>query len=600
MKRLLLVMLSISWLGLSAQTFDTMAPTATGVSDAFRNYSKLNPAVPVSQKSLSLSLSGDGDQALEFEVPNQFYIPRLPVGDVNTPDGINTKTLSSRADSINLSAPVIAPASTMYNQTANGVLPVTQKANYVGLGNGFNAWTNQGLLPPDTTMAVGNNQIVQWVNLRLTVLNKATGALLLGGSGYVNGNQIWSGLGATSVCATKNQGDPVLQYDRTVGRWILSQFAFNTATGTASPFRVYPSAPYAMCFAVSQTNDATGAYNLYQFTFSALTDYPKIGVWTDGLYLTTNNFSFSTTTGLSSYIGSMICAFDKAAMIGGGAAGGVCFSGLDATHFGAVPADFEGTIAPPAGAAEYIVSNDWFTKNNPPYFVLLRRFHPDFVTPANSTLNDGFGGAFDSAVTLPFDNSVIGACGDGGGACVPQPGTTRVLDTLSMRAMYRAAYRNMGSNRESILFTESVGPVGAAKAGIQLVEIRNPAANPPQIYNNVNFNPDGTSRWMGSVASDKLGNILVGYSASSGTIPPSIRITGRQRNDIKSTVRGEINVITGTGNQTSSAQRWGDYSTMQIDPDDDCTFWYTQEFTNNSSSANWATQIFGYKFNNCN
>jgi hypothetical protein len=568
----LLVLSSLAVLGLSAQTPTAITASASGVSDSFSNYSKLNP----------LSPSSDDDG--EFEIPNQFYIPR---------GGVNKAT-----QNVSTSA-VTAPASTMFNQTSNGTLPITVLANYVGMGNGFNAWTNQGLLPPDTTLAVGNNQIVQWVNLRLTVLNKTTGALLLPGSGYVQANQIWAGLGASSVCATKNQGDPTLQYDRMSARWVLAQFSFNTTAATNPPHAAFPSAPYAMCFAVSQTNDATGAYNLYQFTFPNLTDYPKIGIWPDGLYLTTNDFSFSTVTGASSYVGSRICAFTEAAMIAGTAATAICFSGLDAQHFASLPGDFEGTLAPPLGATQYILSGDWFTKNNPPYFLQLRRFKPDFVTPANSTLNDGFGGVSDSFVSLPFDNSVIGACGDGGGACVPQPGTTRLLDTLSMRPMYRLAYRNLGPNREALVFTQSVDPVGGAVAGIQLVEIRNPGANPPSIYNNVNFNPDATNRWMGGAATDKLGNIGVGYSVSSGTISPGIRIAGRLRNDIRSTLRGEQNVKVGSNSQTSAAQRWGDYSTMQIDPDDDCTFWYTTEYTNNASSANWATQIISFRFNSC-
>jgi hypothetical protein len=471
----LVVLSSIGMFGLFSQTPTAITPAITAVSDSFRNYSKANAPVPTDSE--------------EVEVPNQFYIPR---GASATP----------RAKA-NPSALTPAP-SPMFNQTTNGTLPVTLLANYVGLGNGFNGWTNQGLLPPDTTMAVGNNQIVQWVNLRLTVLNKTTGALLLPGSGYVNGNQIWSALGATSVCATRNQGDPVLQYDRMAGRWILSQFAFNTATATASPFRVYPSAPYAMCFAVSQTNDATGVFALYEYIFTVLPDYPKIGIWPDGVYLTTNDFSYSTTTGLSSYVGTRICSFDRPAMIAGTGAAGVCFSGLNPEHFASLPGDFEGTLPPPANTAAYIISGDWFTKNNPPYFLQLRRFKPDFVTPANSTLNDGLGGAADSFVSLPFDSSVIGSCGDNGGQCVPQPGTVRLLDTLSMRPMYRLAYRNLGANRESLVFTQSVDPVGSAVAGIQLVEIRNPAANPPTIYNNVNFNPDSTNRWMGAAATDKL------------------------------------------------------------------------------------------------
>ena len=556
MKRLL-ILSSVAALCLSAQTPIGITPSAQGVSDPFVAYSRLNPLVP------------SADDAEGVEVPNQLYIPR-----------------GAQQPSARIAPAVATLPSTMYNQTTNGLLPVTVGANYIGLGNGFNLWTNQGLLPSDTTLAVGNNQIVQWVNVRLTVLQKDTGALLLPGSGYVQANQIWAGFPATSICRTKNNGDPTVQYDRLAKQWLLHQFAFNS-TNTQN----------GMCFAVSKTNDATGAYYLYEYDFpNLLPDYPKIGVWPDAYYLTANDFKYPG----GSYNGTKVCAFDRLAMITGAAAAGVCFiSGTDGQQFASVPGDFEGTLAPPAGAAAYILNGDWFSKNFPPYFLQLRRFKPNFVTPAASTLDDGYGGGAGSFVSLPFDNSVIGSCGDGGGACVPQPGTTRKLDTLSMRPMYRLAYRNLGVGRESLVFTESVDPIGAAVAGIQVVEIRNPGANPPAVWNNVNFNPDATNRWMGAAATDKLGNIGLGYSVGTATLSPGIRIAGRLVNDIRNTLRGELNVKAGTGAQTSSAQRWGDYSTMQIDPDDDCTFWFTTEYTNNTSSANWATQIISFKFNNC-
>jgi hypothetical protein len=575
----LLILNAVTLLALSAQAPEALAPPLTGVSESFRTYAGRNLFA-------AFSTAADGEDAVN---PNQLYIPRL----------------TANAPLSRIAAPlaVTAAPSSMFNQTTGGTLPVTMVGNFAGLGAGFNAsWTNQNLLPPDTTLAVGNNQIVQWVNLRVTVLDKANGASLLGGSGFVTGNQVWAGLPVTSVCRNQNQGDPVLQYDRMANRWVLSQFAFGTATATATPFRVFPAAPYALCLAVSQTNDATGTFNLQEFTLPALPDYPKLGVWTDAYYLTSNDFSFSTVTGLSTYIGSRVCGFDRSAILLGSPAGGVCFSGLAADHFAMLPGDFEGTLIPPANAAEYVISTDWFTKNAPPYVMELRRFKPDFVTPANSTLNDGLGGATDSFVAMPFDNSVIGSCNDNGGQCVPQPGTVRVLDSLSMRPMYRLAYRNLGANREVLVFTASITPqTGTAAAGVQMVEIRNPSANPPSIFNNVNFNPDSTSRWMAAAATDKLGNIALGYSVSSATVNPGIRIAGRLRNDIRSTLRGEINVQLGAAgsNQTSTAQRWGDYSTMQIDPADDCTFWYTQEYTSSSSSANWATRIIGFKFNSC-
>ena len=560
MKNVLLISI-LTALVLAAQTPVVMTPASTGTSDTFQNYSKANPAVP------------DADADADVEVPNTLYIPKP------APTAARAQSPSS----------VTGATSTMYIQTTNGTLPAAITANYVGLGNGFNGWTNQGLLPSDTTLGVGNGQIVQWVNLRLTILNKSTGAPLLSGSGYVQANQVWAGLASTSICRTQNNGDPTVQYDRLANRWILHQFAFNS-TNTQNAF----------CFAVSQTNDATGAYNLYEYDFAnSLPDYPKIGVWPDAYYITANNFAYPGGT----YSGSTVCAMDRAAMIAGTAATSVCFtagSNADGEWFAAVPGDFEGTIAPPAGAAAYIVNGDWFNLNAPPYALRIRRFHVDFVTPANSTLDDGFGGGTGSFVNMPFATNVVGSCGDGGGQCVQQPGTTRLLDTLSMRPMYRLAYRNLGANRESLVVTESVGKIGSANfAGIQLVEIRNPGANPPTIYNNVQFNPDTTNRWMGAAASDKLGNIGMGYSVGSSTLSPGIRISGRLRNDIKSTLRGEMVVQTGSGSQTSSAQRWGDYSTMQIDPDDDCTFWFTTEYTNSTSAANWATRIVSFRFNSC-
>ena len=286
------------------------------MSEPFRTYAGRN-------LNATFSTADDGDEEIN---PNILYIPRP----TTAPSRIGTSAVAT-------------PPSTMYNQTSGGTLPVTVVGNFVGLGTGFPNWTQQGLLPPDTTMAVGNNQIVQWVNIRLAVLNKANGTSLLPNPGYVAANQIWAGLGNTSVCATHNQGDPVVQYDRMANRWVLSQFGFNIATRTNSPPATYPAPPYAFCIAVSQTNDATGIFNLYEYDVPALPDYPKLGIWPDAYYLTSNDFTFNTATAASTYIGSRVCAFDRAQMMLGNVAGSVCFSGLPPTHFATLPGDFEGT-----------------------------------------------------------------------------------------------------------------------------------------------------------------------------------------------------------------------------------------------------------------
>ena len=494
---------------------------------------------------------------------------------------------------------LVTPASHTVFQTTLGTLPVTVTKTIPGLGRGYNAsWTNQNLLPPDTTMAVGPTQIVQWVNLRLSVMDKNGTPLIGGALGYINGNAIWSGLPPTSVCRISNQGDPLVAYDRIANRWVLSQFAFTLTTATNGV--VYPAAgSYRQCIAVSTTPDATGTYTLYEYSFTNFPDYGKIGVWPDGYYMTFNNFSFSTATGASTYVDTTFCAFDRSRMLVALAAGGICFSqNSGGVFFSSLPSDFDGTTLPPAGSPNYFIGTDWFSLNFPPYSVHLQKFHVDFTTPANSTLTDGIGGGNGSFIKMPIPD-VVGSCGDGGGACVPQPATVRVLDTLSMRAMYPLKYRNRGG-AESLIFTQSIDPPGSAAAGINWMEIRGPGANPPVMRQNGAITPnDGVNRWMGSAAMDKLGNIAIGYSASSAALSPSIRIAGRLNTDILSRVRGELEVKTGTGSQTSGAQRWGDYSTMQVDPVDDCTFWYTQEYMNATSSADWATHIIAFKFNNC-
>jgi hypothetical protein len=500
--------------------------------------------------------------------------------------------------------PVVAPNSPTTFQTTLGNLPVTVAQNFAGLGQGFNAnWTLQNLLPPDTTMAVGPTQIVQWVNVRLSVMDKSGTPLIGGALGYIPGNAIWAGLPATSVCKNNNQGDPVVQYDRIANRWVLSQFAFTLATATNGS--QYP-ASYRQCIAVSTTGDATGTYALYEYPSPSLPDYPKLGVWPDGgngsYVLTYDDFNYSTATGVASFVGARVCGYDRAAMLAGNpTAAEICFPLPFPGHdrFSLLPSDLDGSTPPPAGAPNYLVSQDWFFFSSPPYSVHLQKLHLDFATPANSTFTDGVGGGFDSSIKLPV-GSLLGACGDGGGACVPQPGTARVLDTLSMRPMYRLAYRNRGAGLESLVFTHSIDPPGSAAAGMNWIEIRNPGANPPSIYQNGALNPnDGVNRWMGSGAMDKVGNIAIGYSVSSATVFPGIRIAGRYRTDIRNTMRGEKNVVTGTGSQTSSSQRWGDYSTMQVDPTDDCTFWYTQEYYAATSFRDWATRIIAFKFPNC-
>ena len=416
--------------------------------------------------------------------------------------------------------------------------------------------------PPDTNGEVGATQYVQIVNQGFQVFNKTTGSSVFG---PVAIETVWP----SGICRTSAFGDPVVVYDQLANRWLLSQFA-----GT--------SVPTDECIAVSTSSDATGTYNAYDFHLgSDFFDYPKLGVWPDAYYMSMNVFNSSA----SAFLGPQPFAFDRAAMLAGSPSPTFvtfrdpAFFNQNSDPF--IPADLDGSNLPPAGAPNPFqmvgVGSTW----------PLYRFHVDFATPANST--------FILAGTLtPAAFSVI--CG--AGACVPQLGIADRLDTLGDRGMFRSAYRNFGGGREALVGNLSVSSGGVA--GIRWFELSHVTSGTPTFVQQSTYQPDTTYRWMGSAAMDGAGDLALGFSASSAAIHPEIRYAGRLATDPASQLaQGETTLFAGGGSQTDTSNRWGDYSDMTVDPVDDCTFWYTQEYYSTTSSFNWRTRIGDFKFPSC-
>jgi len=435
-------------------------------------------------------------------------------------------------------------------QTVSPSTPTTG-LSFEGLGNGQYGFVVNSA-PPDTNGTVGATQYVQWVNSSFAIFNKTTGALI---AGPTNGNTLWSGFGGG--CQTNNDGDPVVLYDKAAQRWVFSQFSVSTT-------------PFLQCIAVSTTSDATGTYNRYSFQYSNFDDYPKMGVWSDGYYETFNMFNGNT------FVGADACAYNRSAMLAGTAATQICFQQSTAVG-GLLPSDIDGLTAPPAGSPNYML---YFGTNN----LNLYKFHVDFSVPSNST--------FTGPTVIPVA-AFSPLCG--GGTCVVQPGTTQRLDSLADRLMYRLAYRNLGTH-ESLVVNHSV--VAGSTGGVRWYEIQNPGGT-PSVAQQSTFAPDASYRWMGSIAMDQAGNMALGYTASSSSVNPSVRYTGRLATDPASTMEAEVTAAAGTGSQTTGLSRWGDYSAMQVDPVDDCTFWYTQEYMKANGTFNWNTRIANFKFPTC-
>jgi hypothetical protein len=417
-----------------------------------------------------------------------------------------------------------------------------------------------GPAPPDTNGAIGATQYMEWANSRLAIYDKATGALILG---PMSGSTLFSGMG---LPCQSNRGDGVILYDRIDGRWMFSQLVTRAdGSGRIDPFSV--------CIAVSTTSDATGSYNRYLFDLSGvlpagttLSDYPKFGAWPDGYYYTANIFG--------SMGGTNLCAFDRVNMVQGNDATAQCF--FSNTFGGSyLPADMDGTNLPPAGSPNPMVDLSGSSA------LRIIGFQVDFSNPDNTQL---IGPTI--VPVAPFTRASGG---------VPQLDTTNTLDTLGDRLMFRNAYRNFGDH-ESLVLTHSVSANGTI--GVRWYELQDPNGS-PFAFQQSTYVPDTTFRWMGSIAMDQAGDIAVGYSASSSSIHPAIRYAGRMPSDPLGILAAENSIVEGAGSQTGTLHRWGDYSALTVDPVDDCTFWFTTEYHQNSGTSNWNTRIASFSFPSC-
>jgi hypothetical protein len=451
----------------------------------------------------------------------------------------------------------LAPESELTARLPIHAVSTTGGLNFAGIaGTGYNY--------SDDTGAAGATQYVQVVNLKYEIFNKATGAKVLG---PVNENALWSTFGGP--CQTANNGDGTVMYDQTAARWVFQHHAEPTG------------GPYLDCVAVSATSDATGAYYLYGFELTVnLPDQPKIAIWPDAYYIGQNLLNPST----KSFLASQACALDRTNMLLGNAANAICFQGSISLPT-ILPVSWFGPTPPPAGSQEYFFELDQrpgVGANQMNEFL----FHVDFVTPGNSTYMPA------GTMTLPTYKD---ACAQ---ACVPQLDTTNILKATGDRLTGPLVYRNFGDH-ESILLTHAVstGKTTSSPAGIRWYEIRTPLT--PVIYQSGTFAPDASYRFVPSIGMDQMGDIAVGYSVSSATMHPAIRYTGWTPADPLGQMEAETSVIEGAGSQQATNTTWSNYSGMSVDPTDDCTFWYTNQYYAADSINKWSTRIVSFKFPSC-
>jgi len=489
----------------------------------------------------------------------------------------------------------------------NGLRPQSAKATipaplltFEGLSNqdNFNVFGFR-VNPPDPIGAVGPHHYVEMINLAFAVYDKLGNRLL----GPVDTGTLWQGF-AIPDC-TDPSGDPVVLYDKFEDRWLLSQF---TTRGLSDP-----TLPFYNCVAISVTGDPTGAYYRYAFTSGFFfPDYPKYGVWTDSYLLTSRDFGPTVEYGISVY------ALEKEKMIEGDPNARSVHFFIDSAVVpiyligdGLLPADIDGERAPKRNAPAPIVGTmDDDGAYGAPFdalnvFELSVRWKKTPVASLTMAAQLPVA-AFDSAFPCGV---VAGSQPPSARDCLPEPGITdgsRFLDILSyrQRPTWRLAYRNFGKY-EALVTNQSVEALPGV-AGVRWYEMRRTNGQ-YSVFQQGTFAPgDGVHRWMGSVAMDRRGNMALGYSVVNGVdVKPGIRYTGRLRGDaLGQMTLGEATIVDGTGVQVTTNSRWGDYTSMNVDPKDDCTFWYVNEYYQvdgiiGVNTAPWQTRIGSFRMPGC-
>jgi hypothetical protein len=432
------------------------------------------------------------------------------------------------------------------------------------------------IAPPDMTGEAGPHHYVQIANTLFRVYNK-TGQPL---SPPISIKSIFQNL--QTPCSNRNDGLPNLIYDQLADRWLISQVC-----------SLYP--PFRQMVAVSKTGDPLGSWYVYEFVMpnQKINDFPKMSMWPDGYYMTTNEILGSD------YTGTGVFAFDRTRLLAGDPnAGYIYFSIASSVTFpgGMLPADLDGLRPPPMGTPGIIATHTATEYGEKSDALRLYDFRADFENPSASNLTE----RTESPIWVePFDPT-----SPEGRADIAQPSPGAPLDSMSDTLMPRLAYRNLGAYRSLVVNqTTRMTPANEKyRAGVRVYELRE-SNGPFAPFIQSTIGDTSSSRWLASAAQDNQGNVATQYNFVTDEKPVAIFYSGHLASDPPNMFRTERSLVDGTGVQKGFGWRWGEYSGMSVDPVDDCTFWITNAYYSLASEQfsdwGWLTRIGAFKFDEC-
>lgn len=476
------------------------------------------------------------------------------------PLGIPVNPVLDRTDPLVLSQMAASAQGTEHKSS------IESAANLTVFKHRFEGQYFTGANPADATGDVGLKYYIHSINglegAVFSAYDKITGSI-------VSGPIDMDSLGSDS-CAD-GAGQSIVLFDEMAERWLMSELS---STGSH------------LCVYISQTSDPiVGGWFAYSFAAPTFVDYPKYGIGADAYYVGTNEAT------------PAMYALDRNAMLAGNDASMVRIAADSLAGFDfqiMQPVDHEGSVDMPAGTPGYFLrhrDDEIHNSNtNDPIkdYLELWQMQVDWDNPSNST--------FTKVVDLEIAEFDSDLCGLDSVGCFPQTGTYPDLASLREVVMFRAQYRNFDSY-ETIVGNFVTDVNGTDQGGIRWFELRRENGS-WNLHQEGTYAPDDKNRWMGSIAMDKAGNIALAYSWTSlwRNDLPGLRYTGRLGSDpLGVMTEAESVIVHGYGGNDSSL--WGGFSHLALDPVDECTFWYTNQWA--SDWPQWQPHISSFKFDHC-
>jgi len=415
-----------------------------------------------------------------------------------------------------------------------------------------------GLIPPDTMGAVGTTQYVELINGSFSVYSKATGTLA---APRVTDSAFWQAAGGTAT-----GGDPRILFDRSTSRWLAIGFGANVAN---------------LQIAVSESSDALGPWHSASFTgysglgFGGTADFPTLAISGNSIIIGTNNFAPSTSGGGNFFRGTTLNVLNKKAIFEAGGPTGT-FLQFNTPYTGAITDPdngfaIQGVNRQGGSGPATIVASSLFFADNVTYSV-VKAGSLDATTTASQYL---FGTDFNSPGNAR--QPVIGA------------------NARTLTAGDERTGTNAWEIKGKIYFATTVSPIGSDHTVVR-VTVVDKATNTILSETDIGGGPsDHFDYSYGSLAVNSSGQVVVGYNRSGDIttgIGGRVSIFARSFNTdasgalvstsgeilIKQSLVDEYHNGSAIGQPAAGRQRWGDYSSVTVDPDDNHRFWVIGEF----------------------